>query len=80
MTQHAEGLSLWVVYRYPLDFPRHYAVRRQWVVPGILEPVRDPVACLYDNVEEAMFDCEAKGLMFLERHAQDDPVIVGTWV
>lgn len=75
-----DALPMWVVYCRPLDFPQHYVVRRQWSVNGDPRPVCDPVACLYDTVEEAMFDCETKGLTWINRYTGDDPVIVGVWL
>lgn len=78
LAEHA--LALWVIYVRPLDFPKHCVVRRQWAVGGVRVPVPDRFACLYDTVQEAMVDCEAKGLTWLGRSKQDDPTIVGVWL
>lgn len=70
---------MWVVYAHPKDFPKHFVVRVHWVTRPPTTDVED-VACLYDTLEEAMFDCEAKGLTWLGRHHEDEPQIVGVWV
>jgi len=72
-------LSLWTVYCFPRDFAQHYVVRIHRVMPDGGQCVA-PVACLYDTLEEAMFDCETKGLAWIGRQPGDERRIVGVWV
>lgn len=72
-------LPLWVVFRFPLDFPNHYVVRVQWACKSG-QTDKEPIACLYGTLEEAMFDCEAQGLVWIGRQLLDEPQIVGVWL
>jgi hypothetical protein len=77
----APALTFWTVYLRPSDFPNHVAVRAQSAVldgRGLVQP--GAVACLYDTMAEAMFDCECRGLTFVPRAPGDDPPIVGSWI
>lgn len=71
-------VPIWVVYRYPRDFPNHFVVRVQYPMPGFI--LVEPTACLYETEVEAHFDCEAKGLIYVARHPDDDFSIIGFWV
>jgi len=73
-------LSIWVVFDHPRDFPRHVVVREQRIVRGMREPVSAAVGCLYDTVDAAMKDWARRGLYWMPRYADDDPIIVGVWV
>jgi len=79
LTQAQRLFPMWVVFRFPLDFPKHYVVRVHWATDP---PTKDfaPVGCLYDTYEEAMFDCDVKGLTWIGRHHEDEPQIVGVWM
>jgi hypothetical protein len=72
-------MSLLVVYNRPRDFPRHVVVREQVAErDGTIKIAY--TACLYDTLEEAMWDCDLAGLTFLARHPDDDATIVGVWI
>ena len=67
----------WTIYRRPLDFPHHYAVRQWWVGDNGLE--MHPFACLCDTLEEAR-ECIPSGTLLFPRDDTDDPVICETWL
>lgn len=75
-------LNLFVVFNKPLDFPRHVVVRVQRVSSLKRHAAIEHAytACLYNTLDEAMRECQARGLTFIERHPGDDPPIVGVWV
>jgi len=68
----SEGLSIWVIYDHPTDFPDRYVARRfqndrptaQFVEGATLDEVREKLPF---------------GLAQFPRHPQDDPKIVETW-
>jgi len=72
-------LPIWVVYQHPLDFPGHYVVRVQWA-SDTGEVDSAAVACLYSTLEEAMEDCQARGLTWIARLSEDQPHIMGVWI
>jgi hypothetical protein len=72
-----EPLCFWVITKHPSDFPRHYAMRRQYVDRGRI--INHPFAGLYGTLEEARFDVP-EGLYRLPRYPNDDPVIVECWL
>lgn len=76
----ATYLSMWVVYAHPKDFPQHVVVRefRLHIAEGDVEPA--PVAALYDTVEDVVQDYAGRGLAWLQRYPDDDPVIAGVWM
>jgi hypothetical protein len=68
------GLTIWVVYDHPLDWPDHYVARR-W--DGEL-PTEDLVVTFdLELLREHLAD---KGLARLDRRRNDDPVILETWL
>ena len=71
-------LSLWVIYRYPDDFPDHYVVRRHSVLPGGLHQVQRRCE-LAESLEQARRKVPP-GLTNLGRSRDDDPVIVEVWL
>lgn len=75
-TYDPHGLSLWVVFARPGDFPNHVVVREQRVGPGGI--AHAPIACLYTSLEEARVD--RRGYTWLDRDPNDDPAIVGVWL
>jgi hypothetical protein len=72
-----ETLCFWVITRRPLDFPEHYAMRRQLVLKGRIAFAQ--FAGVYDTLEEARKDIP-QGLYCLGRDPNDDPVIVESWI
>lgn len=76
-----EALSIYVVYDQPKDFPTKVVVRRQRVGPGGLKIDPDPFI-IADSVERAreLLYLFVPGLACMQRHPQDEPAIVETWV
>lgn len=73
------GLTMYVVYRNPSDYPGKYVVREWSLSPGgVLCANMNPhaVADTIEDARESIPDDAAR----LLRHAEDDPVIEETWV
>lgn len=72
------SFAVWVIYRFPSDFPNNYVVRPQCIDHnGEIIP---NVACtLADSLEQAR-TCIPRGKQRIERSPFDDPVIVETWI
>ena len=77
MTTEDDLFCGWTIYRHPLNFPQHYAVR-MWTIEdeGVLMA---PVVCLCDTLEEAR-ECVPAGAILFPRETHDDPVIVESWI
>jgi hypothetical protein len=72
-------LWIWVVYDHPRDHPDHYVARAQRILTdGSLEV--SGTAFSSPNLEDIRAYMEAKGLVRMERHDEDDPVILETWI
>lgn len=70
-------LIQWTIYDHPLDHPEHFVAREWRIGPGVAEPTDVIVLC--DTLEEAR-DAVPPGLVCLQRHPMDDPVIIETWL
>jgi hypothetical protein len=68
------GLSMWVVYDHPKDFP-DYFVARQWRGEQPTENVI--MASGLELIHHQLIDM---GLVKLERMQGDDPKILETWL
>lgn len=73
----SRGLSLWVVYDHPRDFPDHYVARR-WVNGRAQLSPDDVVKC--GNLQLVRVAMEAKGLTRIDRDPSDDPKILEVWL
>lgn len=73
-------LVTFTIYQNPKDYPDKFVVRRWAVVRGRADPVPDPKAWAVTDSLEMARRALPKGLVRTERHANDDPVIVETWV
>lgn len=73
-------LSLWVIYERPCDYPTRYVVREWRVSDRGAVPQRGIGLC--DTLDEArrILAIGAPGRHRLDRHPDDDPVIVEVWV
>lgn len=69
-------LEMWVVYKYPKDFPNDYVVRR-WKIDG-----QELIACeaQFAPTIEAVRKNIPDHLTMLRPMAGDDPCIVETWI
>jgi hypothetical protein len=71
----ANNLFLYVLYKRPIDFPNDIVLR-----PWNMNDGRPQPETLFETVEQAREYCRNNGLICLGRHADDDPVIVETWI
>lgn len=69
-------LDQWIVYERPLDYPRHYVVRRHEIGHGWHRPTGDVL--LADSLQNARRLIPV-GLVRIPRSPEDDPTIVETW-
>lgn len=70
---------IYTIYDHPLDYPTTYVIRRYGILPG--QVGRDPD---YHFEHPDLRICREKmmemGLTCLNRHQDDDPVILETWI
>ena len=72
---------MFVIYRYPSDFPESYVCRRHVIVDGAHDPVMDRVPLIIaPKVELIRAALERRGLYRLKRDNADDPVILEVWL
>jgi hypothetical protein len=69
----SETFELWTVYDSPIDFPGRF-VARKFLLDGPTDEL------LQDNTLDGLRRKLPQGLVRTERHPQDDPKIVETWV
>jgi len=82
-----EPLRIYAVYDNPRDMPGCIVVRAHNVTAGFTAPDPGALAFRFSSdaqhaqaLEAARRHCQALGLTRLSRHADDDPVIVETWL
>jgi hypothetical protein len=73
------GLTFFVIFRRPTDFPEHEIVLRPHTILTWGKPHWWPIVCLCDSLHEARAGL-SKSLVRFDREPGDDPVIVETWV
>lgn len=74
MTADREGLPSWTIYDHPTDFPDCYVARRFiWDKPTA-EIITSP------TLEALQQHFILQGLVCMQRHPNDDPKIVETWM
>lgn len=85
-------LTIWVIYRNPRDYPGKYVTRAQHVVRGQTEPVIARECTVHDSLAAAReavprFQEHVQGgrtyaseYVRMDRHPEDDPTIVETWI
>jgi hypothetical protein len=66
-------LSLWTVYKHPLDYPDKFVARR-WLLDKWT-----PDVIVADTLEE-LREKLPRGLYNLGRDSRDEPQIVETWI
>jgi hypothetical protein len=73
-----EALTMWTIYDHPADFPGRFVARR-WAVFGHKTMAFDDTmtAMRLDDLRKQFV---RMGLVCLARDANDDPVIVETWI
>lgn len=74
-----DELKMFVIYEKPKDHPSSYVVR-EWTIKKSPIPLKPTY--LFMNLEAARAWIEEKrpGLYKLNRHSDDDPVIVESWI
>lgn len=73
-----DAFCIWVVYGQPSDFPDHVVIRRQYATRSG-EVIAEPIAALYDTLDQARADLPLD-LACLLRHPDDDAAIIETWI
>jgi hypothetical protein len=85
----ADYLRILVIYMRPRDVPGCVVVRGHQSSPGKVQVEKGAIAFKIDPadpkgehaaLEAARRHCAALGLVRLDRHPSDDPVIVETWM
>lgn len=74
------GLSMWVIYDSPKDYPDQIVVRRWQIGPTWLPAHPDSACSVYGNIEDARAPLIQRGLHRLNRSPDDDAVIVEIWL
>jgi hypothetical protein len=72
------GLSMWVIYWNPRDFPNRYIVRR-WLVDGAGPVADDEPSAIVETLDEARRSIP-DGLFCLDRAEADEKQIVEIWL
>lgn len=89
MRDQNDNLRLYVVYDNPRDMPGHIVIRGCAVLPtGALAFDAKAIGWRFgeahrtheEALEAARGHCERLGLVRLERHPDDHPTIVETWI
>lgn len=75
LKQH--NLSMWVIYDHPKDHPDAFVVRRWYIEEEVTMP--DKTCLLADSLQEAR-ELIPAGRYRIGRQANDDPVIVESWI
>lgn len=74
-----EPFQAWTIYKNPRDYPGCYVVRRGQAILalGIVHDL-EPTAVCHSLVEAR--EAVPPGRVRMDRHPDDDPVIVETWI
>lgn len=76
----SDVLSVWAVYEKPKDYPCNWVARRHEVRGGVSTPTLDVIVSLSLADVRGCLLAEEPGLVCLQRHPDDDPVIIETWI
>jgi len=79
ITSEEKGVVIYVVYENPSDYPGKYVAKRDIIKLGKL--TRDPYWIMVEK-DYAVIKKEMQrlGLVWMQRHMGDDPVIKETWI
>ena len=72
------ALAIWVIYDHPKDFPKGFVLRAQFAMPG--GAITMSKAAWYASDPDQLRSILPFGVVRMERHPDDDPSIVETWV
>jgi hypothetical protein len=71
------GLTFWVIYDHPADYPSYYVVRAQTALADGTRHVA-PSVSVHDTLDDARRAIPA-GLICMPHQPDEDPVILETW-
>jgi hypothetical protein len=71
-------MTHWVIYKHPKDHPDRYVLRATYITDAHNIMV-DPMAWVHKDVE-VLRRILPPGLVKIDRHPNDDPVILETWI
>ena len=74
------GMTLYVLYKHPLDYPGHWVIRPQHVGGGVVVPDGGAVIDEDGARLQAWFEERNPDLTWIERDPNDEPQIVGSWI
>lgn len=72
------GLSMWVVYDHPRDYPNSFIARR-WIADANRITATEDIAKAA-TIEALQLHFRKQGLVKINRSPTDDPKIVETWL
>ncbi len=72
-------MPMWVIYDHPSDYPDHYVAREHLIDENGSRPTANVVQSTDLEFLRTMMLTQL-GLACLDRHPDDDPKIVETWV
>ena len=73
-----DGLTVWVIYDHPKDYPEYFLARKFVYINNGLKPTFDILKNVeIDNIRNSLRD---KCFTLLPRHQDDDEKIVETWI
>jgi hypothetical protein len=73
-----DGLSMWVVYAHPLDYPDSFVARRWTVGRGAGAPTDEVIVA--ETLPKIRLALMRRGLTPIARNAEDERQIVETWL
>lgn len=73
----AERLPIWVIYDHPDDFPNVYVARLHFSLP---QPEPSAICLTCTALEPLRRFLEHRGCFPMDRHPDDDPAILETWM
>jgi hypothetical protein len=80
MSTNEPLLVTFTIYERPKDYPDKFVVRRWAIIHGQPQPQPEGKAWAVADSLEMVRGSLPPGLVRTERHPEDDPVIVETWV
>jgi len=79
LSEQDSRLAMWVVYERPKDYPDHYVARR-YLCAGIIGGTATEDVLISDSLYALRLALYARGLVCLQRHPDDDAVILEVWM
>jgi hypothetical protein len=74
----ANMLPIYVITSNPSDYPGKFVVRVQY--PSKVDPIPGPIVAVAETLDDAREALVALPLVRMDRHPDDDAVIVETWL